>query len=181
LEFILKKNIAKVARNKGFGLVEIMLVLIIVALLGNYAYGRYTTNKESTKAEQEKADVVTTIANTQEKFTIYTDYATASLQVLIDNGVFPVSVTRANSVTNQYAGTVTVSQNTINSPADTLKFTTTNYTVSGCKLLIPKMESGMLQVSVNGQVVKPLNGTLDITKLGPACTAASSIEYIIAK
>lgn len=177
----MKFNKNTIRKNSGFGLVEVMLAIIVVAILGNFAYGRYTSSREDTKAEQEKGDIISTMGKLQDKFSSHPDYSTVTLQVLIDNGVFPSHVSRGTTVTNQFSGNVTVTKVTTINADDSVKFTTDNYSLDGCRSVVPKIDSGSVSISVNGTQVKAPNAKLLMDKLGQACTTASKIEYVVAK
>ena len=101
---------------------------------------------------------------------------------LLATGVFPASMAQGANVVNKYQGKVTVEPNSLLNPNDSVMFTSTNYSLVGCREVVPRMAAVARTVSVNGTVVKPLDMPLVRETLGSACTVAvNTITFAVSK
>lgn len=178
----LKKNIAL---KKGFGLLEIGLALLVVAVLGIYSYGQYASAREETLAQSEVADMTSYWAKTQQRYANQSNYAGLTALALVQSNVFPKSMNLiANtSVQNKYNGALAAAPINLTGTLDGVKFTLSGYNKAGCTDVIPKVANGARRIIVNGAAVKPLDATLNIALLGGSCTDTNTnvLEFDIGR
>jgi type IV pilus assembly protein PilE len=65
-----------VSRNRGFTLIELMIVVVIVAVLAAIAYPSYQEQMRKTRRSQAKADLLETTQGFERQFTMSRDYTT---------------------------------------------------------------------------------------------------------
>jgi type IV pilus assembly protein PilE len=65
-----------VSRNRGFTLIELMIVVVIVAVLAAIAYPSYQEQIKKTRRSQAKADLMETTQGFERQFTMSRDYTT---------------------------------------------------------------------------------------------------------
>ena len=166
----------KRAAQKGFGLLEIGLALLVVAVLGIYAYSQYADSRDETVSSAEVSDMTLYWAKTQQRYASNPSYQGLTIAGLIGANVFPHSMdlVPGSSVVNKYQGTVGASPVNLTTAGDGVEFTLSGYPQNGCASVVPKVANGARKIDVNGTIVKPLDGTLNITALGTACTATSN-------
>jgi type II secretory pathway pseudopilin PulG len=166
----------KLASQKGFGLLEIGLALLVVAVLGIYAYGQYADSRDETVSSAEVSDMTLYWAKTQQRYSSNPSYAGLTTAGLIGANVFPHSMdlVPGTSVVNKYQGTVAAAAVTLTTAGDGVEFTMSGYPQNGCASVVPKVANGARKIDVNGTIVKPLDGALNVTGLGTACLASSA-------
>ena len=77
---------------------------------------------------------------------------------------------------------MTVEPNTLTNPNDSVLFTSTNYSLAGCREVVPRMASVARTVNVNGSEVKPLDMPLIRDALGTACkVAVNTVTFAVSK
>lgn len=173
-----------VARQKGFGLLEIGLALLIVAGLGIVAYNAYSDTNLETKLQSEKADMTLVFANAQHKFINQGDYSNATTAVLISNGVFLKSMVSGTSALNRFQGAITVQPATLLTANDGLAFISPKYSAEACRSVPLQLSKGVRTIAINGTPVLSDGGAVDLAALGSACTAGganNTITYTIGK
>lgn len=174
----MKMNLNK---QRGFDILQLALVLVIVAILGSFGYKKFNETRADGNADEERSEVTAYLAKAASKFDNDPDYSQATLQILIDGGVFPARNVSGGVVKNKFGGTVTMATNTIVHDNDSLKFSSTRYPKDACNTIAEKMAPGVLAIIVNGTTVKEPNGSIKKSDLGSSCTADSTVAYIIGK
>lgn len=176
------KRTVHITRQRGSFLMELSLGLLILALLGLFAYQSFNSSRESTRIQEEVSDITKYIAATQSLYTAMPDFSGVTTDVLRTNKIFPDSMVSGSTVSNKLAGTVTAAANQLVNPADTVLFTLTNYTEDACKKVIPKIGSGARTISANGTVIKPTDGVLDVPAIGTSCTTSeNTVTFVVSK
>jgi type II secretory pathway pseudopilin PulG len=174
----------KLSLQKGFGLLEIGLALLIIAILGIYAYSQYNASRAEAQANGVVADFTSYAAKTQQRWTGQTSYSGVTLAQLIAAGVFPSNmVLSTTSVNNKFNGAVTVAVTNLTGTNDGLAFTEGGYTQEGCQAILPKVASVARKIDVGATNVKPLDGTLNMATVGTVCagTPPLSVTYTIGR
>lgn len=179
------KRFPSLATQKGFGLLELGLALLVIAVLGIYAYGQYASAREETQAQSEVADITSYWAKSQERYANQRNYTGLTTVALIQSNVFPASMILVPSVSviNKYQGNVTAAASTLTTADDGVDFTVSGYSTPGCSSVVPKVSNGARRITIGGTVVKPLDGQLDIAALGTQCSASpvGAVVYSIGR
>lgn len=171
----------KLNKQRGFDILQLALVLVIVAILGSFGYKKFNETRADAVIDEERSEVSAYLSKAAAKFDNDPDYSQATLQVLIDGGVFTARNVSGGVVKNRFGGTVSMATNTIVHDNDSLKFSSTRYTKNGCNDIAEKLAPGVLAIIVNGTTVKEPNGSIKKAELGNSCTADSTVAYIIGK
>jgi Tfp pilus assembly protein PilE len=185
---IVNKNWTGLAGRKrqgGFGLLELGLVLLIVSVLGIYAYQQYASNRDESLAQSEVADITSYWAKTQERYSNQQAYTGLDTATLIQANVFPASMTLVanTSVQDKYQGALTAAPGTLKTADDAVVFTAKNYTPAGCASVVPKVANGARKIEIGSTTVKEDGGKLDIKLLGSECSkdTVGDVKYYIGR
>jgi len=173
------------ARRKfeaGFTLGELGLVLLIVAMISMFAYPKFIEYSESVTAGEEADNITHYVSKMRSAHATDSDFRLITTEILRSTGIFPGTMVQGTNVINKYQGTVTAEPGAIANPNDSVQFTSTNYSLAGCREVVPRMAGLARIVTVNGTPVKPKDEPLDRQLLGTACTvAANTIVFIVSK
>ncbi len=168
--------------QRGFNLIELGLVLLIISFSGYFAYSKFTEYSESVLSAEEADNITQYASKTKTAYAMDSDFSHVNTAGLRTTGIFPNSMVQGTNVLNRYQGVVTVVPNAITSSNDSVLFTSTNYTEAGCRAVVPRMAFIARTVFVNGKLVKPLDLPLVRDTLGEACTvAANTISFTVSK
>jgi prepilin-type N-terminal cleavage/methylation domain-containing protein len=168
--------------QRGFSLGELGLVLLIVAIISMFAYPKFIEYSETVVATEEADNITQYVSKTKAAHSADSDFQLVSTAVLRTTGIFPASMVQGTNVVNKYQGTVSVEPTTLTNSNDSALFTSTNYSLAGCREVVPRMAAVARTVSVNGSVVKPGNEPLNRELLGNACTvAANTLTFAVSK
>jgi len=74
-----------VSKNRGFTLIELMIVVVIIAVLAMIAYPSYQEQVRKTRRNQAKADLMEITQALERKFTVDRDYSAPAF-------VFPMTI-----------------------------------------------------------------------------------------
>jgi prepilin-type N-terminal cleavage/methylation domain-containing protein len=183
----------------GFTLIEVGVVLILVALFAAFViYPRFAANRDSQNVTNVAGDLTTIAAKTSGLFpppgnfaALGTGVSTANCGVLVDNRIFAGTSLRGTAAAaggGGGAGTPAVvnhpfDDGTISCGPATLVNANDGFTIqfdglrnNVCSELVRSAQGNARRVSVNGTVVKALNGALNPATLGTQCTAAGTDE-----
>lgn len=166
----------------GFTLGELGLVLLIVAIISMFAYPKFIEYSETVVAAEEADNITQYVSKMKAAHSTDSDFSLVTTGELLSTGIFPASMVQGSNVVNKYQGKVTVEPNTLSNPNDSVTFTSTNYSRTGCREVVPRMAAVARMVSVNGNPVKPLDMPLVREALGSACTVAvNTITFVVSK
>jgi len=168
--------------ESGFTLGELGLVLLIVAIISMFAYPKFIEYSETVVAAEEADNITQYVSKMKAAHSTDSDFSLVTTSELLATGIFPASMVQGSNVVNKYQGKVTVEPNSLINPNDSVIFTSTNYSLAGCREVVPRMAAVARTVSVNGTVVKPLDTPLVRETLGSACTVAvNTITFAVSK
>lgn len=176
-------------RQAGFSLIEIGVVLLLVAIAGIVVFTRFVDNRDSNNVNTMASDLSKVAVSVASVFPAPQSFAalgntvvTNNCGVLINNGLFQGTSFRAVGGATPDLRHV-FDDGTIGCGAATLVNANDGFTLQfngmrddTCSKLVRAAEGNARRVSVNGTVVKPLNGTLNPATLGTQCTIAASVN-----
>lgn len=169
-------------RQAGFTLGELGLVLLIVAMISMFAYPKFIEYSETVVAGEEADNITHYVSKMKAAHAADSDFAAVTTEELRSTGVFPASMVQGSNVVNKYQGSVTAVPNTISNSNDSVQFTSTNYSLAGCREVVPRMAGLARIVTVNTNAVKALDQQLDRQALGTACSVAvNTIVFTVSK
>lgn len=176
-------------RQAGFTLIEIGVVLLLIAIAGIVVFTRFVDNRDSSNVNTMASDlskVAVSVASVfpapQTFVALGNNVATANCAVLINNGLFQGTSFRAvGGVPPDLRhlfddGTVGCGAATLVNANDGFTLQFNGMRDDTCSKLVRASESNARRVSVNGTVVKPLNGQLNPATLGTQCTIVASVN-----
>ena len=147
------QNVIKQGFQKGFTIIEMIIVLVIVGVLVGSALKGYAVYKDS-QATMEVGDLQYVIAKLQAKYRNTASTAAVTTANAITGNVFPASMNvGATTVTNRVGGAVTVATGTIVSAGDAFVVSEDGWEASGCQRI-----AGDISPSVKKVVVTPSGG-----------------------
>lgn len=152
--------------NKGFSLVELILVLSVIAGLSITAFLLYekVSNESIVKAESQNMSVV--LAGTKSLYSGKKNYDGLSNSILVNADVFPKGMINSKGqVVNKWKGNIVVQ-----SSENLLLYTTTNVPSVACSKLVLKAPSGFFKIMVGGVIVKDKGVPINITFLNEICS-----------
>ena len=166
----------------GFSLGELGLVLLIVAIIGMFAFPKFIEYNERVVATEEAENITQYASKTRAAYFMDVDFAGLDTGVLRTTGIFPASMVRGNAIVNRYQGNVTAAPNRLTNNADSVLFTSTNYPIAGCREVVQRISLVARVVSVNDIVVRAGDKALDRVALGTACKEGdNTLSFVVAK
>lgn len=163
-------------RQRGFTLVETLLVIAIATVILTAALAMYTSTRSGQIASQMVRDTVSVQAGIQSLFNAQSDYTGLSNEVLFKAKKIPSTLKYDSGVITTEEGgmlSVTGSGNQYN-------MTITNVSPATCFAMLSSLNSGWRQVKVNSTVVasSPTDFPVTVSKASLACgSEASTIVY----
>lgn len=179
-------------QQHGFTLVEIAVVLLLIAIAGVVIFTRFTDNRDSsnvntTASDLSKVAVATaTVFPAPQTFAALGAVSTANCATLITNGLFQGTAFRpviGPPVDLRHPfddGTMACGAATLVNANDGFTIQFNGLRDDVCAKLVRASEANARRVSVNGVVVKALNGQINPATLGAQCTVAASVNNQVA-
>jgi len=168
--------------EQGFTLGELGLVLLVVAIISMFAYPKFIEYSETVVAAEEADNITQYVSKMKAAHSTDADFSLVTTNELRMTGIFPASMLQGANVVNKYQGAVTAAPNSLSNPNDSVLFTSANYSLTGCREVVPRMAAVARTVTVNSTVVKPLDLPLVRETLGNACTVAvNTISFVVSK
>ncbi len=170
--------------QRGFGIIEIGIVLVIVSMLLAVTLGYVRGVLADNRANDEAKDLSQTILRIQRLYNNRSSFTGVTATGLVGNGVFPperVPSITGSTVNNRWGGTVTPSLTTLVTTNDAITLTYSLVPQLECNSLVAQVERSTARIAVNSSTVKTYSvsgGTLDINALGTACAASGSTNSI---
>jgi len=178
------KSISK-SRQSGFTLVELGIVLALIGIGLFFAISKMQETGNTSRAQNAASEISTTITNLQSFYGTASAFpATVGAADMINNRLVPEKwinrTVTPNTLQGPFGTAPTVAQFAATAPGNT----EANITLAGvpsaiCPDMVRTLSDGVRTVSVNGVVVKPLNGTLNFNTLGTNCNQAGGIVTVV--
>lgn len=168
----------KINKNKGFTLVEILLVVGFIALAGMGIYNVYAKVNMANVASQESRNINLIKAGIKNLYGASQGYTGLNNTILNDSRSTPDSMRTMpytasdNNITNSFGGIVVVTPVILGGAGLNNGFRIDYPNVPGevCAKLVPMMDKNIEQITVNGVIVKIYGtGTLNIPALATNC------------
>lgn len=180
------KTFKSVSRQSGFGLLEVVLSLLVVAILGIVAYNQYNDSRTEQRIQQEAGNIQRIAAKIQEKYNGAQNFTGVTLAGLIGNSIFPANMVNGANVRNSYNGAVTVAIASLGGAGanDAVNITEAALPTDACTGLITKSAGAMARVDVGAVTVKPYQGVLDVNAVGVECAksaTANTVSFYVMK
>jgi prepilin-type N-terminal cleavage/methylation domain-containing protein len=172
----------------GFTLVEIAVVLLLIAIAGLVVFTRFTDNRDSSNINTVAADLSKIAVSTAALFPAPQTFAalgavsTPNCAILVTNGLFQGTSIRTVAgppvdVRHVFDdGTVACGAVQLVNPNDGFTVQFNGLRDDVCSKLVRAAETNARRVSVNGQVVKPLNGQINPQTVGANCTTVATVN-----
>jgi prepilin-type N-terminal cleavage/methylation domain-containing protein len=169
----IKKN------NKGFTLIEVLLVVGFMALAGLAVYTLYNKVNETGKASNESKNIDLLKAGVKNIYGGKLNYNSLTNAVLNDSRVTPdimraiPYITGDTSITNSFGGAVNVTPITLVGTGVNKGFQIEYNNVPGsiCSKLVSLENSNFSQIKINSTIVKSFGNSLDVAALTTQCIA----------
>jgi type IV pilus assembly protein PilA len=153
----MNKILKKIKKQKGFTLLELLAVLIIIAILGTGLYFVLAKVSSSSDAKTEDKNVqliASALRSTYGNTASYTGL-TSSTQQLITSGVFPSSIVSGTTLANKWGGTITLASYSVAPGTDNyFDITEANLPRDVCNKMASTTASAFPLVNINGTAFK---------------------------
>lgn len=170
--FTYKKN-----HNKGFSLLEILLVLAIAAALVIGAFVIYPKAQSSQRVQLESYNISTIQSGIKSLYTSVSNYNGLTNQVALNADIFPENMVDGTTVRNSFKGVVNVlsgSTGPSGVAGSSFIIQYMNVPAAECVKLISAVGSNFYIIQVTGTPVKSATVPLDVATTTSACRNATT-------
>lgn len=154
-------------RQKGVGMVEIGLGLVIVALIGVGVVNYFSNNSTSAQANQLGSDLSMLVGKVKSAYG--GQYANVTNARLSSGGFFaklPALTNNAGVVTTSLGGgTLTVAPGTVTSANDSVRYTITQLPDDACLPLVTALSKTATTLNIGANVVKAAGALPDPSRI----------------
>ena len=163
-------------RQRGFGMVAMLLSLVIGAILVGAVYSQYTDSTRKARIEKAQAEIATMIAETQKLYGSANQYGAVTTAIAVRSGVVPARLRVGTTATaqNSYDGAITFAPATLSTTNDAIVLGYGSVRREDCQDLVLGSDGLTRRISVGATDVKPADGTVNIATLATACDAAAT-------
>jgi prepilin-type N-terminal cleavage/methylation domain-containing protein len=167
--------------QRGFSLLEVALVLVVILLGAGAILSAYTGTKSAADANNESKNINTILAGVKRIYAGTRGYTGLANTVLINGGGAPTNMISGTNLTNAYGGAVTVAPTNISGGTNNA-FTITYAGVPGpdCTALVNQVSQTFSVIVVGTTNVKTLAAPqLDVPGLTTACSGGGNSNTIV--
>jgi Tfp pilus assembly protein PilE len=167
----------RVNRQRGVGMVSMLLALVITAIVVGAVYSQYTDATRKARIEKAQAEVVTMIAESQKLYGNTNQYGAVTTAIAVRSGVVPprLRVGTTTTAQNSYDGAITFTPATLTTTNDALVLGYGAVRREDCQDLVLGTDRLTRRIAVGATIVKPTDGTVNIATLATACDAAATV------
>lgn len=152
--------IKKIRNKKGFTLLELLAVLIIIAILGTGLYfilAKVNANNDAKTEDKNIQLVAAAIRSTYGNTASFTGLNAGTTQQLIAANVFPSSIVVNNALVNKWGGTITLNSTSVAPGTDNyFDITETQVPATICNRLATITGASFPLININGTVFKSI-------------------------
>ena len=183
-----KTGLHRIKKNqRGFSLMEFSLWAVVVAILVGAMYFAFAQNQRRAEVQNNITQITVTAANLQRLFGNGNQYAAVTTALMVQSRAIPdelrIGGVGATTAGNSYGGLVSAGPTAAAVCGGAGACVDLNWTAvkqSQCIDLVTGVESSARVLTVAGDVVKPLNGTLNMATLATACERAATSDLLLA-
>lgn len=146
----MKKN--KYLKNKGYSLLELLLVLGIIAALVVAAFIIYPKIQASQRATNEISNISAIDAGIKSLYSSTADYSNINNTVLMNSKIFPQNMINSSNVRNSFKGNVVIKASSYSSGS--YQMTYYNVPQVECSKISIAVFNKFAQVQINSKVLK---------------------------
>ncbi|MEJ8837674.1 type 4 pilus major pilin [Ramlibacter sp. AN1133] len=176
-------------KQRGFTMVELIVVLGIIALLAIFGMPFARALIIDGKVPDVAQDINKTATKVRNSYagggaTPYSSINTAGFANLSRGLAGSITVTGTGAAATmshdigQTGSTITVASNTITTAGDSFAVTMNTVNEAACPSLAAQLGKAAEQISINGTVVKAVNGTFNSATASTACTTGDGNTYV---
>lgn len=166
-------------KQRGFSLVEILLVLGIIALLAIAAFIIFPQVQAANRANTEQANITTMAAGIKNLYGSTRNYAGVTPRILVQARIAPTSMyannTAATTLTSAWSGDVSVGPTGTNNSQFIITYAGVPTEV--CTRLVPGLLSNFQTVTVGSTAVSAQNPTAVVTACAPTNASSVSVAF----
>lgn len=154
---------AKAKAQRGFDMVQLGLVLVIIAIALVGIIVAYNRNSIATQSNELSGDLVTLVGSVKAS---YANNYVGVTNAALSTGSFFLNLPSLNNsggvvTTNVGGGTLTVTSGTVNIANDSVKYALTNLPDAACLPLVTSLAKTAATVTVNTSSVKTATGAVN--------------------
>jgi prepilin-type N-terminal cleavage/methylation domain-containing protein len=167
-------------RQRGLTMVELSVVLVIAALLIAAVFTALNANQRRVELRDNQALITQIASELQGKFGRTGQYANTTLALAVQSRAIPeeLRVAGTNTAQNGYGGLIALAAQTCTVANDCLDLTWPQVPQAQCMDLVIGTQNVARRISVNGVVVKALDGALNLGTLATNCEAAGIVPVL---
>jgi prepilin-type N-terminal cleavage/methylation domain-containing protein len=186
------KSFNSINRNKGFTLIEILLVIGIIAILAIAAFVIFPQVQASSRANNEQNNIATIAAGVKNLYGSAGKYDGVTNDVINVARIFPASMNGGSNATgvsikSSWDGAVSVLPVGAAAPYKNFSITYSAVPAAVCTKLVPAIAANFDKVSVGTgatptvvkDVTVPATATLDVAGMVTACGAATAPDITL--
>ena len=168
----------KIKRNKGFTLIEVLIVLGIAAIVAAAAYFTYNSVRTTNDANEEIRNLDIIRSGIQNMYASQRDYTGLTLALVSNSGIVPSNLVGAGTgaIQNKWGNAYTITATGPDSGPSKSFGVTTTVPKNACEKVSQGLVAAWDYVDVNGEVARPwaTNTPVDATSILTGCSAGGA-------
>lgn len=172
---------ASCGRQRGFGMIQMLLVLVVGAVITAVAYDQYNTSSRKARMDAAKAEIVDMVSGAQSLYGTANQYGNVTTAIAVTSSVVPPRLRIAGTSTaqNRYNGAITFTPATLTTANDSLALGYGSVRREDCQDLVVGLDTMTRRITVGGTEVKAADAVVDIAALSSACDANPTSDFVL--
>ena len=171
----------KTSRQRGWAMLETTIAFVIIAIVVGSIYVMFENSKRKADVDSNVEAITQISSEVQAKYGRLNRYAAVTTAVLVADETIPKQLRDGAGTTasNIYGGSISAAPATLTTANDAVALTWPNAPKGHCVDTVTRVAGVARRIAVDGTVVKPLDGELDLAALSTQCDGATApVTYV---